>query len=272
MVIAFLLAGGRSTRMNPLNLVTEKSLLPIIGKSSARIIVEKLLDCQEDIELEQIVICVHKKHMEDWEWEFRDLLSQTTFDIATKTKQSIIKFHALDGSIGTAGHLLLASTDLAIDETKDILIQYADSLTDMVYQEFLDKWKNTQYPDRGKPAKAAIVVTTKARYPYSIIQTVSANGSDKFLSTFEEKPYLLLPTWIGIAAINMGVLRNFVYNDLQIQNTNGLDFGRDIWGRMGQRYAVFVYENNDNEWHDIGTVHGYLAVREELKLKQNKVE
>jgi ADP-glucose pyrophosphorylase len=132
-------------------------------------------------------------------------------------------------------------------------------------------WKNAGYPDRRKPVNADIAVTTKARHPYSVVEIVSANGKDKFVSYFEEKPYLSSPTWIGIAVINMGFLRNFVYNDLQLQNAHGLDFGRDIWGQMGQRYAVFVYENNHKEWYDIGTIHGYLAIREMLKPKREEM-
>ncbi len=257
MAVSFVMAGGHSTRMNPLNLVTEKSLLPIIGKCSARVIVEKMLACRDDIQLEQIVICILKRHIDNWQWEFRDLLDKT----------SIIKFHAVDMPAGTAGHLLLASKDLVIDENEDLLIQYADSITDIAYQDFFEQWKNAQYPHGHKLVRAAIAVTMKARNPYSVIETVLANGKDKFLSSFEEKPFLSSPTWIGIAAINMGFLRNYVYNDLQTQNTHGLDFGHDIWGQMGRKYPIFVYENNDKEWYDIGTFHGYLAAREELKRR-----
>lgn len=238
MTIALVMAAGNATRMAPFNVINEKSLLPIPkfkGKSSSRIIVENLIIAYAPNQrplFDNIVVCCLDRHLDNFIWEFRDLKA--------------IGFYSVPEPIGTSNHVIKCLNDLKMDKGQ-VLVHYADNITDLDFYNFL-----TSYTIAPRRIRHGIVVTKKARIPYSSVKVHESQGS-LYASSFEEKPYLMVPTWTGIGIFDIYDLCKYV--------GVGLDFGKDLLPEMAKKRRLMVYEN-DKDWYDIGTLNHYLELNQ----------
>lgn len=231
----FIMAGGESSRMFPFSAIQEKSLLKIGGKPIIRILTDRLLKtgiCKP----EELTVCILGKHIDDFRWEFRDVPG--------------IKFSPKIEATGTASHYYYAAElEQKVEADEPVMIHYADCLTEIDYEEFVDFFLDSM-------KDCCIAVTKNAKHEYS--EVVSTPGG--YVSEFHEKPELASPTWTGIAAFRHGVIKDIVGDPLFGRK---IDFGHDIFPELVKKkqLAAYVYEGR---WVDVGTSSGYMKEREAM--------
>lgn len=235
------MAGGNATRMFPYSDIYDKSMLPIGGKPIIRIIVERLIQCKVCVQ-DEIVICCLGKHMDVFKHEFRDLPG--------------IRYSPKVDAIGTASHYYYAAEiEQHLPEDVDVMVHYADCLTDLDYFQMVEVWEKIDPVPGG-----LIYVTKNVRHEYSEVQTLSEGTNNiHTVSDFVEKPMMAYHTWTGIAILRHGAVKEVVGNRILGKQ---IDFGRDVLPAMMKKGKLLAYQTDD-AWYDAGTAHSYRRLRDQ---------
>ena len=225
--------------MFPYSDIYDKSMLPIGGKPIIRIIVERLLRAKVCVQ-DEIIICCLGKHMDVFRHEFRDLPG--------------IRYSPKVDAIGTASHYYYAAEiEQHISETEDVMIHYADCLTDLDYAKMVETRESI------KATPGMIFVTKNVRHEYSEVQMLSeGDGLVHTISNFIEKPKMAYSTWTGIAIIRHAAIKDIIGNRLLGKR---IDFGHDILPTLAKDRGLMAYQTDD-AWYDAGTAHSYRKLRD----------
>lgn len=221
----FILAGGAANRMFPLNVVMEKSLLPINGKPVVRHIVDKIVE--SGVARNIGIVCLDK-FRKNFEHEFRDLE---------------VKIISSPEPVGTFNTWVDALKQVEIARTTDyVMVHYADCVTEIDYKEFIKSI------ECGKDGIIAITNTVKHDYSEVVIHepTNQVRG-------FWEKPEIAGYTWSGIGIFKKDVFLKYKRKDI------GTDFAYDIFPQMIKKEELnsYVYHGF---WADVGNLNSYMKV------------
>jgi len=218
----FVLGGGVGSRMAPYTDVIPKCLLPVYSKPCVRWIVEHLL--QQG--LEDIVICVNKPYEELWKHEFRDLK---------------VKFSITEKPCGTAGEILAVAHYIK----GTFMLVYGDDLSFMDYKRLM------RYHRLKKDAIGTLALTKKVPLEVGVALT----DGDR-IKGFEEKPYLNLTTWTGVACLEQEILSYL---------SVGADFAKDVFPSILQHGRKLYAYCENVEWLDIGSLMHYKKACEQAQ-------
>lgn len=217
---AFILAGGKGTRLRPLTYAIPKPLLPIGRKPILEIIIERL----RDHGITDIILSVG----------YKAELIRTYFGNGNGFNVNITYFQESD-PLGTAGPIKLIASSLG---DQPFITMNCDLLTDIdfsrMYQLHLEK-----------SAELTMAVTTyKVSLPYGVISVWNTR-----VESIEEKPEITFLINAGIYVISPSVLdiipsgRPFNMPDL-------------VQALIHQGRSVDIYHIN-GKWQDLGTMKEY---------------
>jgi NDP-sugar pyrophosphorylase family protein len=218
-VVPVVLAAGTGTRLQPYSDIVPKALMTVGDRPCIRWIVDELYESN----IQPVVICVSKKDLKAFEYEFRNHSDNVLFSSSNSPQ-------------GTCGEILNLVNKARIGNGSAILVIYADDLTHVDYLEMIKSHNNS-----GKPITLA--VTGKTRMETGVI----VNSGTRLLE-FYEKPYLEefgLLTWTGRCIIEPNIYKKF---------KKGEDLASDIFVNMKDNINIF---ETDSEWNDIGNIQHY---------------
>jgi NDP-sugar pyrophosphorylase family protein len=278
------LFGGDGTRLQPLTLYTNKSLLRLGGLPVCSIIAYKLL-ASEHLLPEDITVTCHKKHLVDYEWEFRDLKGvefapmEGTYGTATYFYFGILNtirnHYGIDRHIPDNEFYQIASQEgfeWFIQKYPSVMVQYGDTITKLNYEEMFKSWDNRPDPEQST---AMLAVTQNIRHDYSEVhlgqRIVMSQVPDEtfdleYLAALNqmrvdkmiEKPKLSYPSWTGIAIFNTRRIIDILSNKITWENNTPtyVDFGYDILPILTQNQELIAYQYN-GQWFDVGNMASY---------------
>lgn len=172
---AFILVGGRGSRLHPYTEIIPKSLIPVDGKPFLWYIVERLLSSG----FNTVTLLVAEEDLEIFQHEFRDCPRV---------------FFVPSGRLGTAGAFCVLKGKI----TSPFIVIYGDLLTVNVdYAEFYNEASKI-LPKGG----AVLLASEVTRVPWGIIT------SNRETITFQEKPELELSQWTGTALVHDETLQH----------------------------------------------------------------
>ena len=234
---AFILAGGKGTRLRPLTDTTPKPLLPLGDKSSLAYLIEHLYSCGGRSAI------ISTGYMGD----------KIEKAIGTKYKDMKISYIADRAPKGTAG-ALKAARDMLGDE---FAVLCADAYTTIDLRAALAF-------HRKKDASATLVLTHRAD---PVDYGVAKLAPDGRLSAFAEKP-----SWDRVFSdtVNTGIYF-FKKSVLDHIGSGVCDFGYDLFSSLingGERVFGYV---TDEEWCDVGDIDEYYRANMRLSGGENVI-
>lgn len=222
---AFILAGGKGLRMQPLSLHTPKPLLPIQGKP----LLGRLIDHLLTYGVETMHFALHHE---------ANRVAEFVTDWTGSRAE--IRFIREEQPLGTAGALgLLKPTQ------PWVWVLNADLMTDLDL-EAMFRFNQEQ----GTPACLG-ASSWKTEVPYAVL-TLNANGQ---LATIQEKPVVHFPVNTGIYLLNQDLLAT-------IPGNQRIDMPHLIanWLTEGKKISVFDWTG---AWQDIGRPDDYFAAQQQ---------
>lgn len=221
-------AGGEGSRLFPYTDVIPKALLPVGGKPVIWWIIQSL----RKHGFEDIIICINKRHTENFRYELRDYGENIT----------LIEN---DRSLGSAGEILGAK-DLLDDS---FLMHYSDELTPVNLTELVGF---------HKVRKTSIGTLAVVKNVPLDVGLVELDGHR--VKQLVEKPMLNRTAWAGIA-----VFEPEIFDFIKI----GDDFAMNVFPKVLQdNKRLFAYQS-PVRWFDVGSLSHYkkaceMAERGEL--------
>lgn len=219
--------------MWPLNSLIEKSLLPIDGKPAIRHIYDNL---RKSKSIGRIFICCLNKFAKQFKHEFRDTDAEFCF---------------FENPLGTA------RTIIQITENKDenIMIHYADCMTDIDYDAFISLSHNYEESYDGM-----IAVTDTVKSDYGAVMLSNHTFPTSRVTEFSEKPVLPYNTWSGILIINQKKYWD-VWEEINGNRLDYNDIAYNIFPYMVEKGKLGAY-NYHGFWADVGNLNSYRKVCE----------
>jgi mannose-1-phosphate guanylyltransferase len=219
---AFLMAAGLGTRLKPITDTTPKCLVPIKGKPILGWWLERL----EQAGVTDVLINTHYLSTQ---------VKRFTEEYAGRMHLHLSYEPVLLGSLGT-----LASNRSFVDGEEDFLVLYADNLTDINLNDFIDD--HCTHSDR-----LATMALFRSPNPSSCgIVTLDSHG---IVTKFEEKP--AIPDG-DLANAGMYIFKSKVWDD--IGDRTPADIGYNLLPQLVGRMAGYVV---DGYFMDIGTIQAY---------------
>ncbi len=224
-------AGGRGVRLRPLTDLCPKPLLPLGDRPILTRIVEGL---PAGSPVTVLVTAALERHFLQWQSRIRG-----GRDVRIYTEP--VREGRPGGPVAAISECV---AELGIDD--DLLILMGDSLLPFTAAEFLTG---------GAPARAR-VAAYELEHPSLASQfgVVEITDDDQVLS-FEEKPASPRSPWVFTGCL---YLPRLLARSLTTSETRSLtQFGHLVAHHLARGEAISVFRTR-GEWHDIGTVAGYL--------------
>ncbi|MFW5841954.1 MAG: glucose-1-phosphate adenylyltransferase family protein [Bacillota bacterium] len=251
--IAFILAGGRGSRLDLLSEKRVKPAVPFAGKY--RIIDFTLSNCCNsgiyDIAiLTQYLPLSLNEHIgvgKPWDLDRRD------------TRLSLLQPYK-DWYMGTADAVRQNLAYIKRSSAKYVLILSGDHIYKMDYRKMLEAHKanNTDLTIAVQP------VPWDETNRFGILETDDDLKITKFLEKPEDAPSNLAS--MGIYIFN----REALINELETATETDLDFGKHIMPRFLETQDIYAYVFEDY-WKDVGTYDSYLEANLELTSTVDKI-
>ncbi|MFW5842197.1 MAG: glucose-1-phosphate adenylyltransferase family protein [Bacillota bacterium] len=251
--IAFILAGGRGSRLDLLSEKRVKPAVPFAGKY--RIIDFTLSNCCNsgiyDIAiLTQYLPLSLNEHIgvgKPWDLDRRD------------TRLSLLQPYK-DWYMGTADAVRQNLAYIKRSSAKYVLILSGDHIYKMDYRKMLKAHKknNTDLTIAVQP------VPWDETNRFGILETDDDLKITKFLEKPEDAPSNLAS--MGIYIFN----RDALIKELESATEPDLDFGKHIMPRFLETQAIYAYVFEDY-WKDVGTYDSYLEANLELTSTVDKI-
>jgi len=229
---AIILAGGKGTRLYPLNISMPKPLVPICDIPIIDVVLKQLAHYG----FKKVTIALG--YMADMLKAF----------VGDGSKYGLkITYSKEDKPLGTIAPLKLMSDEL----DDDFLVMNGDILSDIDYQELID----THLKRKAKATVATYAKKTKLQLG------VIENDKDGRIKGFKEKPVLENNVSMGIYVFNKAILdyipdnKHFGFDDLMFAMTDKQD-------------KAYSY-NFSGKWLDIGTPNDLAAANEEFKANKS---
>lgn len=228
---AIILAGGLGTRLRPLTLTTPKPLVLIKDKP----LLGHHLDSLRNYGIKEILINTH--HLPEKMEEFISTYSAENTDVNIKT----VFEPELLGSAGT----LLANKDFFKGE-RDILIVYGDVLTDINYQNLI----NRHLSHNG------LITISSYSEEYPEQKGIIETDENDQIKRFVEKPKTG-ETNSNQANAGIYVARDKIFDYLENNQEMPMDFGYHIFPLLlTSQEKMYVYRMTESVL-DIGTPESY---------------
>ncbi|MEW5996499.1 MAG: nucleotidyltransferase family protein [Candidatus Micrarchaeota archaeon] len=225
---AFVLCGGKGTRLRPYTEQMPKPMLPVGGKPILQRIIEHLKASGiSDITL---LVGYLRQDIKDY---FGD---GKRFGVS-------ISYVEEEEERGTAGALLHAKKP-----RETFLVTMGDHLTDINLKEM-----HASHKKSGCPATIA-VMEHRTKIEYGVIKT----RRDGKVQEFQEKPVLAHKINAGIY-----ILEPEIFNHIRERE----DFARDVFPRLLSSGKCINTYSLSGYWHDIGNVEEYERVKEKFGEK-----
>ncbi len=269
--LAFVLAGGRGTRLGPLTEWRSKPSLPFGGKF--RIIDFTLSNCVNS-GIRRIGVCTQYRaqslirHLQRG-WSFLDGRFGEFVELLPAQQRA-----SADWYQGTADAVYQNLELVRRFKPQYVLVLAGDHIYKMDYGRMIEDHE-------ARSARVTVACTDVPLADASAFGVVNADATGRVLA-FEEKPAAptAIPGRPDRALVSMGVyvfdadfLQDTLHRDAG-QRQSGRDFGRDILPRLvAEGEPVFVHDfaescvNTTGEgpyWRDVGTVDAYWGANLEL--------
>jgi len=266
--LAFVLAGGKGQRLEPLTVYTPKPAVTFGG--IYRIVDFTLSNCLNS-DIRNIYVLVQYKsadlirHLRDG-WE-------TCFSTARGEYLEVIPPQYADTAhsyVGTADAIYQNLYLLEQESPDHVVILAGDHIYKMDYRKMVDAHRERD----ADLTIGAVEVPLRDGPGFGII----AAGADGRVSAFQEKPRDPAPipgnpencfASMGIYVFKPQVLAEFLRRDAA-DAASSHDFGKDIITRMVASHRVFAYSFIDENrkvakyWRDVGTLDAYYAANMDL--------
>jgi len=273
-VLAFVLAGGKGTRLYPLTKERAKPAVPFGGKYR---IIDFVLSNLVNSGIYSIYVLTQFRsqsllqHLRDG-WQFSGVLS-SYFIIPVPAQMR------------TPGETWYQGTADAVYQNLNLIEQSAPDVVaifgaDHIYRMNIREMIEFHQHKGAEATVAAIPVPKKMAVEFGVIET----GADERIVAFHEKK-AQAPTMPGDPDRVYASMGNYIFStrallrelerDAEDENSTH-DFGRDILPAMVQRAPVYAYNFETNRipgeppgkpayWRDVGTIEAYYEANMDLR-------
>lgn len=236
--------------MLPLSMYMEKSMLYVGGKPVVRRIVERV---REAFPRQLIELVVLNKYLKDFQHEFRDI-PPVYFNIV-----------GVPYPEGTVDAYLHSTAAQAANGDPDVLLHYADTVTDLNYNNL-----ELAYHNSSEAIECILAVTKGITHEYS---QVDFDAQNRVLD-FHEKPNLSAYTWTGIAIFDKNSIATAITDHVYYGSNYGrkMDFGRDIFPIMlnaGKNVRAYPF---NGRYADCGNILSYWRLQKEAIEEASKAD
>ncbi|MDG6221674.1 MAG: nucleotidyltransferase family protein [Candidatus Bathyarchaeota archaeon] len=237
-VKGIVLCGGKGTRLRPLTHYIQKTMVPVGLKQKP---------------LLEYVVMLFKRHgIKDMVFLVNYKSEQITnyFEDGSRFGVNITYVKDDPNSKGTAGALLTAYNQGAVNKDETLLVYYGDIVTDMDLSELLDYHTSN---------KAWTTVALSSGFKVRV-GVASLDDNSKIIG-FEEKPVLKKPVSIGISVLKGQLLE--VMKQLKGDNPE-LDFmGEVLPHLLKEEKSVYGYVS-PAFWYDVLSIEAYEKLDQKL--------
>jgi mannose-1-phosphate guanylyltransferase len=237
---AFVLAGGRGTRLRPITYYLQKTMIPI-GHTQAPLL-EYIIRLFKFHDITNITFLIDYK-AEQIQHYFGDG-ERFGVEIKYVRDRATLK--------GTGGSVINAYRQGVLDENDIALVYYGDILTNLNLKKFVEFHKK-------KKALATVALASG----FEVRVGLADLGKDQKIRGFTEKPKLEKPVSIGLLALEGGIFENL--QELIVQKTE-LDLMGDVIPRLVQLGSPVFGFVSDAFWYDVGSIAAYE------KLDKDKID
>jgi len=243
-VYALIMAGGLGTRIRPLSLFYQKTMLPVGYRFKP--VIEYILRNLKYHGIKNVIISV--SYLSNQVIKFIENLEIT--------KDMNINFIIENEPYGTGYSIIKTYEEYVKDNHSALLIHYGDILTNLDIRDLVNYWLNCN-------CDGVVVGVPNYQLPVSVIE-FDENG---IIKSFIEKPILNIIIGIGIVLLSVKAIE-FLYKQFK-DNRIGIDLMKDMIPKLiesGYKLKIYIPKQENFFWIDIGTLDTYM------KLDFNKID